>query len=498
MLSILDEFEKSSLSVNKLTTTLEQFKDILGGLMDSLEILSNCTEVYDVVARLGETLRELESSYKNINKDSVRFQDYIEKDFKVVFQLFDLFNLYQKEIKGALGRFPEEIEKIEVIAIQGMLEKLYSELQVIQRDHKETIDRINALEIEIGKVKYVGTKGFTSISRKVDKHYKSLIEENNLLKSMVGEICSKFTHTISTNNKSVYGNINGNISNGGTAVKYKNSIFYKCTSIGTDVCHMNLDNFNEKRLFVSTDVSYMNLFNYVLYYINKSNFRKIQSYDFRSQKTFTIVHEEASSLFMVDCWLYYINKTHGNGIYRVRIDGMEQYILTNDDCKCMNISGDWIYYINASDGDSIYKIDLNSYGKYKITEDRAKQIILRENYIYYINETDYCCIYRIGVDGHDREKVIDSHCRCFNLDGEYIFYGSGTNLFKYKIKEKGLCIIGKNVIVDSINLAPDYVFVEISNKIHRISGDDSLQLWTEQSGSKEVLMQAITDWDILF
>jgi hypothetical protein len=148
-------------------------------------------------------------------------------------------------------------------------------------------------------------------------------------------------------------------------------------------------------------------------------------------------------------------------VSRMRSDGEGSANVRGTGSIPFTVDGDWIYYINQRDRHRIYKKRADEIGEAeKITDDIGYDINVVDGWIYYSNGDDENYLYKIRTDGTERTKL-SNECRGgFNVDGGWIFFNApkkNNQIYKMRIDGTELTQL-RNCFGAQIHLTSDWVY----------------------------------------
>lgn len=268
-----------------------------------------------------------------------------------------------------------------------------------------------------------------------------------------------------------FGNTEGNIINGGYAVKqgdwiyyckYDSNANYPMAPNSSSIYKMKSDRSSNTKL-ITAYASHLNIKGEWLYYISKSDNKiyKVKTNGKNNQKVSDIT--VSNDMIIVGNWIYVSNDN--SSIRKIKLDGSEYDHLWGTQ-RDFIVYGDNIYFNYMGDDDSIWKTTSNSYklndepsyhlniyrnniyfndtednicsisidggSKNIIGTDRASSILVDEGWLYYSNKNDNDKLYKMKIDGTNKTKLSNSSIFAFNVVGDWIVYVSNakTNFIK--------------------------------------------------------------------
>jgi len=281
-------------------------------------------------------------------------------------------------------------------------------------------------------------------------------------------------------NINTYGNIGGNIVNGGVAALQGDWIYYNSdglSKIRTDGTGWT---------FLSTDnCEYVNVIGDWIYYRNVSDNHNIYKIKTDGTARTALTHDAQYSytnnyINVAGAWIYYSGENEN--LYKIRTDGTEKTKISDNKCSYINVVGDWIYYCNDSDMDSyysgrLYKVKTDGTQSTRLTTNGGEGLCVDGDWIYYLDNMSF--LYKIRTDGTARTPFDKQLCGLNVTDG-WIYYrlaggGEGyTYIYKMRIDGTGNTIITAdfpNNINSQINVVGDWIYLPYLGDVFKIRTD---------------------------
>lgn len=228
--------------------------------------------------------------------------------------------------------------------------------------------------------------------------------------------------------KSISGNTNGNIINGGIAAEYKKCVYYRNDNVSGSLYSCNDNGSNSKRV-CDDSVWYINIYDDWIYYSNASDSNKIYKIRTNGSKRTKVINDSAKYVSVVDGWIYYSNLSDLGNIYKMKIDGTKKTKLTFSEyekrgMENLNIYNNQIYYKDGF-SNNICRIDTN--GK-NLKEYKAYggSFIVEDNLIYFLgdnSEKSGLELCKMKLDGTGKAMILaNSPDGYMNISGNSIYY----------------------------------------------------------------------------
>jgi hypothetical protein len=301
------------------------------------------------------------------------------------------------------------------------------------------------------------------------------------------------------------GNTNSNLANGGLVVEKGDWIYYS-DSINKNLSKLTKDN-KVRKVIVKESVKNINVVGGWVYYTNQNN--NIYKVKTDGTSKIKVSNDHALTINVVGNWIYYTIKSdygYQNGIYKIKTDGSSKARITNNKILSYAVENSWIYYvksdkINAVGYDEpigrLYKVKVDGTSNAMVCDSlidtNSSCITVEDGWIYY--KSAYCPnvgaykpyvkyadnkLYKIKVDGKSKSTLKDfkqSYPRFSNINvtNDFMYYSlvyageidpSSSEGYTYKIRtdgtgEKKFTNISSEKIVNSINVANDWIFGEV-------------------------------------
>jgi hypothetical protein len=290
-----------------------------------------------------------------------------------------------------------------------------------------------------------------------------------------GRLTAECSIEVDPTNK--YGNMSGNVANGGYVSSQGNWVYYANPYDGMKLYKIRKDGTMKTKL-CDDRVSNINVMGHVAYYVNKSSKGTLYWINTQDKRKGCLndVDQNIDNLFGYGTWLYYL--TGDRSIYLIAINGNNRGKLS--DVKEVNrftLADDWIYFRNASglskmrknggtdkksitlapwsypvwDQNSVYFIMGGSLDFFRYVNNDLKHYrnILAEkpfnvakDWIYYRSRKDPHYLRKIHVSGTlDQVLVERSDVKAIFVAGDWLYYYTGDdNGFRdlFKIRTDGL------------------------------------------------------------
>ena len=222
-----------------------------------------------------------------------------------------------------------------------------------------------------------------------------------------------------------WGNLGGNLINGGFVVSYGDHVYYLNRGRGR-VRKINLDGY-EKKIVTSVDAYSLNIVDNWLFYLNHAEEGKIYKLNLdglsgEENIGNKLLDDHTDLIMVVGSWIYYINSSHENRLYRVRTDGSERSRLSTDPAGQLYVAENHVYFTNQYDHNKIYRVGLDGRGLYALQSDSARSIQVVDGWIYYINESKADLIYKVNTEGYYNQNVIEDRATQFIVFEEMLYY----------------------------------------------------------------------------
>lgn len=245
-----------------------------------------------------------------------------------------------------------------------------------------------------------------------------------------------------------YGNTQGNVSNGGIAVRDGDHIYFA-------------NFFDTQKLYSMKD--------------NGSDVKKLTD-------------ESINCINFYDGWIYYCNFNDSDKIYRIKPDGTGKSRVYKWKSQDVNISGGWFFLSNGNDHNRIYRVRVNGKNELQLNNDESDNLSVAGGWIYYTNETDWKKLYRIRTDGSQRSAVTDFAVATVIADETGVFFTSADEGFLYRLdneKTTPVKLMDKKLGMPNI----------IDGKIYYSDDDRSLYVMNiDGSGAKQ--LNQVNSWFI--
>ncbi len=237
---------------------------------------------------------------------------------------------------------------------------------------------------------------------------------------------------VQINTPIVYGNSNGNISNGGFEPEHRLDGYLYYLSAKESVSKPHLVRWNEE----STELE-------------------------------VITEDVVTYLNIYDEWIYYVNKLDGH-IYRIKFDGSDHELVCDESCESLFIVHDLMYYTTSNnEGFILYSMKNDGINKQEILELDSPTFNIANNKIYYWQESG--SIFSYDILNHKNERIMDDVTDRFQIYNDILF-AVGTENQLYKSDGNG----GKTLIVSKVGkrfqVYNDNIFFVKPNKTSIYSG----------------------------
>lgn len=226
-----------------------------------------------------------------------------------------------------------------------------------------------------------------------------------------------------------YGNTQGNASNGGIAVRDRDSI----------------------------------------YFANFADTQRLYSMKSDGSGILKLTEESVDSINFYDGWIYYSNFNDGGKLFKIRPDGTGRKRVYKWKSENVSISGGWFFLTNGNDHNRIYKVRLDGKKELQLNNDESDNLSIGGGWIYYTNDTDFKKLYRIRTDGSQRTAVTDFAVSSVIADetGAYFTSPDGGKLYRmdngkdaqYRLLKSNMGIF--NVIGDSIYFVDEDSYLSV-------------------------------------
>ena len=226
---------------------------------------------------------------------------------------------------------------------------------------------------------------------------------------------------------SVYGNVPGNVVQGGRVNAYNDWIYYDSLPVMLEFYMMRMDG-SEKKLLEEKGASCVSMYDGWIYYLSRDH----QIYKMRpdGSNRERVSDFYANYLNIVDGWMYFIrNETFGDyvrgSIWKMRTDGAEARMLYEGRYLDVSVYGGWIYFKNITDSEgipeeSLCRIDTEGDGYHPVDND-IDTYIPTDEWIFYRSLTQQG-LWKVKPDGSEAQKVNEATPVRLNAWGEWIYY----------------------------------------------------------------------------
>ncbi|MCK5848373.1 MAG: DUF5050 domain-containing protein [Caldisericia bacterium] len=141
-----------------------------------------------------------------------------------------------------------------------------------------------------------------------------------------------------------YGNVNGNISNGGCMVGNKEYVFFINPKKNHGITRMKQDGTGIVQISPN-DCHWMNLYENKIYYI-QDNDQCIYRMNLDGSSCNIVSITKAYHMIVAHNTIYFLNPEDDNSIYSMNLDGKKETKLTENEAEGLNVVQDQIYYIS--------------------------------------------------------------------------------------------------------------------------------------------------------
>jgi hypothetical protein len=255
----------------------------------------------------------------------------------------------------------------------------------------------------------------------------------------------------------VYGNTQGNVANGGIAVREGSTVYFANFADNQRLYRVQTDGSALERM-TDESVSNLNFSDGWIYFCNFDEEDRI--YRIRPDGTgMTRVYKwKSQDVSLSGGWLFLSNGNDHDRIYRVRADGKQELQLNADESENLSLGGGWIYYVNATDGDRLYRIRTNGTERGAVVETPVSTIIADETGVFFTT-ADEGILYRMEHDATTPMKILDQAFGLPNiLDGKIYYQMDDGSLGVMKTDGSG-AVQAASVPADFISLLGDKAMV---------------------------------------
>lgn len=244
-----------------------------------------------------------------------------------------------------------------------------------------------------------------------------------------------------------YGNLPGNLHNGGNAAYSDGLIYY---TNGTGLYKVKNDGTGQTKL--CSDVAlYINVYDDWVYYCNSFDYYRIGTDGYNKQ----LYVSNALYLTVANGWVYYIDR-ESESLYRMKPDKTSKSLVAknaywgnmcihndkiywgnNIDLTIVNVDGTGLktYDDIGSQGLVIYdgikytsgslvRENIDGSASRTLIKSGAMDITIMDDWIYFNNSADNHSIYKIRTDGTNMQKLNDIPTIAICAVGDWIFYRS--------------------------------------------------------------------------
>jgi hypothetical protein len=255
---------------------------------------------------------------------------------------------------------------------------------------------------------------------------------------------------MTTPQKFIYGNTNGNILNNGWHTIQGDWIYYHDFNNNHQIFKVKKDGTSRTPFPIYGALS-LNVVGDWMYYNVGDGTGLI--YKIRTDGKFkTSLRIRAETITVVNNWIYFDNLDDKGKLYKLSTDGKKKVKISNDVVTSINVVGDWIYYSNVNDNCKIYKIRTDGKFRTKVNNDYSPQLLVSGDWIYYEGkEKGESHLYKIKTNGTNRTKISNDHPGAMNIEGNSIYYSNISDYRAlYKINKDGS---GRKKLVDNSSVA---------------------------------------------
>jgi hypothetical protein len=218
----------------------------------------------------------------------------------------------------------------------------------------------------------------------------------------------------------VYGNTQGNVANGGIAVREGSTVYFANFADNQRLYRVQTDGSALERM-TDESVSNLNFHDGWIYFCNFDDEDRI--YRIRPDGTgmARVYKWKSQDVSLSGGWLFLSNGNDHDRIYRVRADGKQELQLNGDESENLSLGGGWIYYVNATDGDRLYRIRTNGTGRTAIGDSAVSTLIADETGVFFTTADDGT-LYRLEHDATTPVKALDQAFGLPNILDGRIYY----------------------------------------------------------------------------
>ena len=218
----------------------------------------------------------------------------------------------------------------------------------------------------------------------------------------------------------VYGNTQGNVANGGIAVREGSTVYFANFADNQRLYRVQTDGSALERM-TDESVSNLNFYDGWIYFCNFDDEDRI--YRIRPDGTgmARVYKWKSQDVSLSGGWLFLSNGNDHDRIYRVRADGKLELQLNGDESENLSLGGGWIYYVNATDGDRLYRIRTNGTGRAAVGDTAVSTLIADETGVFYTTADDGT-LYRLEHDATTPVKALDQAFGMPNILDGRIYY----------------------------------------------------------------------------
>lgn len=233
---------------------------------------------------------------------------------------------------------------------------------------------------------------------------------------------------------SVYGNVPGNVANGGWVNAYDDWIYYDSLPELQDFYRMRVDG-SEKNLLDDGGATYVSMYEGWIYYISLENHICRMRPNGEGQEQVTTF--TAFSLNIVDGWMYFTRNEPGTSfltgdIWKMRPGGSEMKLLRKDSAEDMVAYGGWLYFNTTRSSEDrsqrpLYRIDFEGNNLQQVSES-VHFYAPAGDWIFYRSFSEEG-LHKVRLDGSDAQKVNDANPLGLNVLGDWVYYADRVDAF---------------------------------------------------------------------
>ena len=256
-----------------------------------------------------------------------------------------------------------------------------------------------------------------------------------------------------------FGNISGNIIDGGLIASDSERIYYVSLDSTYGLYSMKPDG-TDVRLLSGDYTQYINVLDGWLYYRKAGSDRKPKIGGLYRMRTDGTQEQRLTSrtpfyINVVDDWIYFVEGAAGD-IWKMKTDGSQIQRLNTGHYDCLTTDGVSLYF--AWYRDSVFKATINGQHLSKILTGHIEHPFIAGDWLYY--KTDYYKICRLNKKTLEIETLVDDK----NLGADYLilknedlYMGGVSGIKKYNIRDKTLKTLYQTRVIE-LGLAAGYIY----------------------------------------